>query len=156
MQDVRWYDDSFRTTSQPEVIDIFEFDHIPKFRDKFFLTEKYVKDGLSLTQIAALIFSGRSTVTKYLRQFEIPLRQEDVPKVKTASQLKFGERLRRNKVAKQKKERAVLNTIRKLRARHYSYHQIARFLNDSGVPTKTGRGKWHGRFVKKLLDRDKT
>lgn len=146
---------SLRTTSRPEVIDIFEFDHIPKFKDKFFLTEKYVKEGLSPAQIATQIFSGRGTVTKYLRVLGIPLRKEDEPKVKTVNQLKFGERLWRNKVAKQKKERAVLNTIRKLRARHYSYHQIARFLNDSGVPTKTGRGRWHARFVKKLLDRDK-
>jgi len=153
--DVNPCNSSFLHPSYLQVVDSFEFVSIPKWRDASFLHQKYGKEGLSPAQIAAETFSCRSNVTKQLKRHGITLRQQDQKPVKTISQLKYGERIWKEKLAKDRKERSVLYTIRKLYARHYSYHQIARFLNDSGVPTKTGRGKWHARFVQKLLDRSK-
>lgn len=145
----------FLQASKIQITDSFEFISIPKWRNASFLHEKYVKEGRSPAQIAAETFSCRSNITEQLKLRGIVLRNGDKPKVKTISQLKYGERIWRKKLSKDRKERSVLNTIGKLHARHYSYHQIAHFLNDSGIPTKTGRGKWHARFVQKLLHRGK-
>lgn len=153
MHDVYPCNRSFLSKEKTQVIDTFEFVSVPPWQDPSFLSKKYLKEGLNPAQIAAETFSCQRNVTKQLKRFGIPLRSEDTRKIKSLSQLKFGESLRRKRVAKSKKERAVLQMIMKLRAREYSFHKIARVLNDSGIPTKTGRGKWHARFVQRLLMR---
>jgi len=45
----------------------------------------------------------------------------------------------------------LLETITRLRKEGFSYEKIARHLEDSGVPTISGRGKWRGQAVSKLI-----
>lgn len=44
-----------------------------------------------------------------------------------------------------------LETIKRLRKEGFSYEKIARYLEDNGVPTISGRGKWRGQAVSKLI-----
>ncbi len=60
-----------------EVHDTFEFIYVPLFKDWSFLSLKYLEERLSPAEIAGQIFSCRTTATKYLREFGIPLRCED-------------------------------------------------------------------------------
>ena len=119
------------------------------FKDPVFLHQKYIVEGLSCDEIGAEIFSSASTVHKHLRRFKIPLRGSDL---KNRSRLAYGEGWRQGKVVPNEAEVANVEKMRDLRAKGFSYWKIADILNSMDVPTKTRKGKWHPRFVKKLLD----
>jgi hypothetical protein len=46
----------------------------------------------------------------------------------------------------------VLTTIRKLRENGLSYQKIALELDNKGIPTFSGRGKWHAPTIQKLVN----
>jgi|GEM_PF-2950932 len=117
-----------------------------------FLYQKYVAEGLNPAQIAAQTFSCRATVMARLRAFGIPPRHE-AEGYKTRSQLGFGEAIRRGRVVAHQREQAAIRKMQKLRERNWSYWKIAEVMNDWGVKTKTGKGKWHARPVQQILDR---
>jgi len=46
-----------------------------------------------------------------------------------------------------------VDMIRKMRAQGFSYDKIARQLDTDNIPTPSGRGKWRGQAVSKLLNK---
>ena len=46
---------------------------------------------------------------------------------------------------------APIDMIRDMRAQGFSYDKIARQLDVDNIPTPSGRGKWRGQAVSKLL-----
>jgi hypothetical protein len=48
-------------------------------------------------------------------------------------------------------EMASTDMIRDMRAQGFSYDKIARQLDMENIPTPSGRGKWRGQAVSKLL-----
>jgi len=46
---------------------------------------------------------------------------------------------------------APIDMIREMRAKGFSYDKIARQLDMDNIPTSSGRGKWRGQAVSKLL-----
>jgi hypothetical protein len=142
---------SFLSDLTLEVTDVFEFTYIPLFKDRSFLSRKYVEERLTPGEIAAEIFSCRTTIIKYQKNFGIPLRHEDEG-YRNRSHLKYGEQVRKREIVAHKLEQAVIRKMRKLRDRGWSYWKIADVLNDWGVRTKSRRGKWHARTVKQILD----
>jgi hypothetical protein len=62
-----------------ELTDIIGFDPIPLYKNKSFLHQKYVVEGLSLAQISSQIFSSKETVRENLIRFGIPLLGPHLP-----------------------------------------------------------------------------
>lgn len=52
-------------------------------------------------------------------------------------------------------EQEALAYLRRARSRGTGYLRLARALERRGIPTKSGRSKWHPQVVKQILDRDK-
>lgn len=50
-----------------------------------------------------------------------------------------------------KGELEVIEKMKELRSKGYSYRKIAEILNTMKVPTKTKKGKWHGKSVYHVL-----
>lgn len=134
-----------------ELLETIEFCHTPLFKDKSFLQQKYIAERLPPAEIARLCFSARSTVMKYLRLFEIPLRRGDL--AKTRSQLGYGETWRHMQVTAHKKELGLVEKMQRLRTEGLSYWKIADVLNAWKIPTKTRKGPWSAKQVHQILAR---
>ena len=137
---------SFPPQQFAKLIDFIVF---PPFKNKSFLHQKYVVERLSIAEIANDIFSSTSTVHKYLQKFSIPLRPSDT---KNKNRLRYGEAWRGNMVVPHKQEQLTISKMRNLRIKGFSYWKIADILNSMNIPTKTRKGRWHSRSVKKILD----
>ncbi len=119
---------------------------------KSFLHQKYVQEGLSSAEIGRHIFSSRSTVTKYLKAYGIPLKNiNNRQKGKTC----FGFRQYGGKSVPVEKEHRVIERIRYLKESGYSYQKIADFLNDENIPTKTKNSIWYSKVVRQTCLRQK-
>jgi hypothetical protein len=124
------------------------FSHRPAYKDASFLHQKYVVERLSMQEIADRIFSSTRTVAKYLKQAAIEARPSEA---KNSSRLRYGESWRRGQVEHNRREAQNIDRMRSLRAKRFSYGKIADIMNSMKVPTKTGRGRWHARYIQELL-----
>lgn len=116
-----------------------------------FLHQKYIVEELSASQIAAQIFSARSTVVKHLKKYGIPLRSEEESRKLRKGQLGYGERTKNGKPDQHKREIENIKKMQKLRDQGYSYWKIAEVFNSMAIPTKTRKAKWHPTTVMKIL-----
>ena len=139
---------------QPQVPKIVPFSISDTYKNPAFLHQKYVVESLSTNEISRLIFSSRSTVSKYLKKHGIPLRSQDQLR-RSKSQLRFGQAWRKREIVCDKREKALIVKIQQLRHQGLSYWKIATVLNAWALPTKTRRGRWHARFVQKVLEDNK-
>ena len=131
--------------------DMIGFQVRPLYKDQSFLQKKYSEEGLSVTQIAAQIFSSKSAVRENLKRFEIPLREPHRPHGRPGCP-RFGQRMQRGKVVTNRMEQKVIEAGLEMRKQGLSLRQIARFLSKVGVPTKQWGVSWHPQMVKRLLD----
>src|SRR6056297_2626102 len=99
----------------------------PLFKNKIFLQQKYLSEGLSASQIAREISSARSTVSAHLVEFEIEADKNE--KYGNKGQLGFGERLVKGQVIPHKGELTIINEMSAMRAAGASYGKIANWLN---------------------------
>ena len=138
----------FSSTEYP--LDIIGFDAQPLYKDRCFLHEKYVLEGLSIAQISSQIFSSKEAVRENLIRFGIPLREAHLPHGNPA-QPKFGEKKRQGKLVTHLAEKRVIEAVIDMRKQQLSLRQIAKFLTKIGVPTKRRGVAWHPEMVKRLL-----
>ncbi len=129
-----------------------EVQHLPLYKSEFFLHQKYVLEGLSISEIATQIFSSRAAVAATLKRHDIPIRPADISN-KNRAQLGYGQAWQKHSIIQHKRELAAIEKMKTLRAQGFSYWKIADVFNSMKVPTKTGRGKWHARSVQQILDR---
>ena len=122
------------------------------YKDKAFLQQKYVVEGLSCEEIAAQIFSARTTVLKYLKIHGIPVREVGTNQ-KRVRGLAYGQKLKKRSLAEHKREQEAILKMRELREKGFSYWKIAEVLNAMKVPTKTRKGEWHARTVLAVLSK---
>jgi len=135
--------------AQPKII--AEFNIIPLFRNESFLRQKYLEEGLSTRQIAALIFSSRSTVSAALKRYAIPLRDADQTQWYRRGQVGYGRRIVNGRVVAHQRELETVERMAALRDQGFSYWKVADILNSMGVPTKSRRAKWQAATVMKIL-----
>jgi AICAR transformylase/IMP cyclohydrolase PurH len=126
---------------------------VPPFRCESFLRQKYEVERLTITEIAAQIFSSRTAVASHLKAYCIPIRPNDIQN-KTRAQLKYGEAWRKRQVITHKREQENIVRMGHLRSQGFSYWKIADILNSMKVPTKTGRGRWHARAIQSVLEQN--
>ena len=133
-----------------EITDMIGFNPIPRYKEKSFLHQKYVVEGLSIAQIASHIFSSQEAVRANLIRFKIPLREPHKQHGRP-SQPKYGQKVRNGKVITHLAERRVIEAVLDMRRNNLSLPQIAKFLTKFGVPTKQRGVAWHPQMVKRLL-----
>lgn len=63
-------------------------------------------------------------------------------------------RLRRAKEPQRKAKETLLRLMRELPAQDLSWGDVARELNDRGMPTLTGKGQWRSKDVARLLSKE--
>ena len=133
-----------------ELLDYVGFVHTPRYKDKAFLHQKYVVEGLSIAQIAAQISSSKEAVRCGLVAAGIPIREAHKPHGRPA-QPRFGKRVVAGKTQAHIAETRVVKAVVDMRAQGMTLRQIAAFLSQIGVPTKC-RGKgWHPQMVSRIL-----
>lgn len=122
--------------------------HVSLLKIKSFLQQKYLHEQLTINQIAVITMSSRSTVIKYLRLAEIPIRDEE----HHIGRPRYGERKVNGRVVVNQKELELMEKIRALKAQGLGMQQIADLLQGLNLPTKRG-GKWSRRVVHTILNR---
>lgn len=137
-----------------KIIMISDIQAIPLYKNKDFLYQKYVAERLSCDEIAAQIASVRSTILKHLKLFEIPVR-ESGSNIRRWNQ-SYGMRILKRQKTLHKRENECIQKMRELRLSGFSYWKIASILNSMKIPTKTRKGPWQARTVKRILDMNKT
>lgn len=132
---------------------ISNIQQLPLYKSECFLREKYLEEKLSARQIAALTVSARSTILKYLEEYDIPMRSEDETLLHNKGQMAYGERLVNRQIIAHQREIETIEKIRALRKQGLSYWKISDVLNAMDIPTKTRRAKWQAATVMKILKR---
>ncbi len=132
--------------------DVIEFDPTRLYKDKSFLNQKYLVEGLSIAQIAAQIFSSKDAVRRGLIRHGIPIREAHKSHGRSA-QVPFGQKRQQGRGVPHLGERRVIDAALGLRAQGLSLRQIARFLSQIGVPTKCRGKSWHPEMVERILER---
>lgn len=138
-----------------EMSNIIDFFHEPEVLTKEFLHEKYVVEGLSCAEISRSVASSRTTILKRLKECEIELRPVGSNQ-KRKRGVGYGEKIEKRKLIEHKRENEAIQKMCELRDKGFSYRKIAEVLNTMKIPTKTGRGKWHGKTVHQILLRKNT
>lgn len=130
-----------------QVIDTIDLPPLKPTLSESFLKEKYLQEGLSSKEIAALTFSSRSTVTNYLKRYGIPLKKLTR---RTDGGHRFGFRRYSGRSIQLKKEHEVINKIKLYRENGYSYQKIADLLNKQSIDTKMKKGFWYSKVVRQI------
>ena len=108
-------------------------------------------EGLSLSQIAAEIFSSKEAVRASLKRFDIPIREAHKPHNGRLSEPRYGVKLRSGRAAPHLAEQQMIESIRELRGQGLTLRKIAEILTSMGVPTKKRGKRWHPEMVKRIL-----
>lgn len=115
------------------------------------LLELAVEKRLTSTQIAKELNVSRSTISKYLKKLGISTLQVGSNK-KRVRGVRFGTKILSNgKVVSISEEQKTITAIKTWRDQGKSFREIAGILNVQGIPTKTGKGQWHGKTIHQLL-----
>lgn len=123
---------------------------IPLHRQESFLRQKYEAEGLSTGQIAAQIFSAKSTISKYLKEFGVAKKPANPSR---KGQLAFGKKVAAGELREKMTEAEVIKAMMRLRAEGYSLRQIAAWLDAKGIKTKNQKGRWQATTIMKILKR---
>ena len=126
---------------------------LPLYKNRGFVHQKYVVEGLSIKEIASEIFSSKEAVRNALRRFEIPVREAHKPHNGRVSCQKYGTKLRSGRASPHVAEQKMIETIKELRAQGMTLRKVAEILSNMGVPTKKRGNRWHPEMVKRILDR---
>jgi hypothetical protein len=118
-----------------QVIDTIDFIHEQLWKDKDFLHQKYVLEGLSIAQIAAQILSSREAVRMGLIEHGIKRKGQGKPGLRPA-QVPYGYRLSNGVMVPHLGEQKVISSVKKMSNEGLSYRKICEFLISVGVPTK--------------------
>jgi len=133
-----------RTLVPPEALEFFTeiiaFSVSPAYLDREFLYQEYVVNGLSGEEIGLKIGSASSTVLKYLRLYDIPIRAGG-DNIRPKRHLPFGKRIVGRSVEVNKTEHEKILKMARLRTDGFSYWKIADILNSMGGANKDPQGK---------------
>lgn len=112
-----------------------------------FRYDLYDAEGLSVSEIAALTFSSRQTIVKYLEQFGVTLRPDD----RQCGVLPFGKRWGQHRVVLNEREQAAIKKAQRLREQGLSYEKIAAVMNAVGIKTRSRNSKWYAKTVRDVI-----
>ncbi len=111
---------SSKIHTKPHLFEMIEFIHTVPWKSKTFLTEKYVKKGRSIAQIAKETLSSKSAIRDALIEFGIPLKQQGKPGLRPA-QVPYGFRREDGLLVPHLGEQRVIQSVRKMSSEGLSY-----------------------------------
>lgn len=132
--------------------DTIDYQWQAPYKNKELLYQKYIEEQLSALEIANRFCCSKSTILKHLKKFDIEIRDTG-KSINKKKGLAYGKRIEKRQQMAHKREQANIQKMRELRGKGYSFHKIAEILNTMKVPTKTRKGKWHGRVIWEILKR---
>ncbi len=119
--------------------------------DKRVLQQKFIVEGLSSAHVAKELGCSKTTVKKYLRQYNL---RKNTPNGKSKYNLALGEKMVKGRVVPHQKELRVQCMIIDMHKNEgLSANAIARVLNTMKVPTKRQGKKWDHSVVIDILRR---
>ena len=123
-----------------KIVDSLSVSVFPAYKNRDFLHQKYVVEGLSIAQIAEQIGSSKSAIQKSLVRFGIPIR---VPHQ--------NHQTIRKKQPRQvsRADLVAAESINALKGKGLSLREIADVLTKMKVPTPAGGKKWHPEMVRR-------
>ena len=120
-------------------------------RNKSYLYNLYIKQGLSKREIARRINVRHSAVIATLKKLGI--HENSTNKVHgIKGQIPFGYDHKNGRLEKNEEEQEIIRVIKQLKSSGFSLRGIARELNKRLIPTKNN-GIWHANTVRKILAR---
>jgi hypothetical protein len=134
-----------------EVVDSIRLVKPPTWRNKSFLHQKYVQEGLSIRQISDLVVSSKEGVRAEILRQGIPLREKSQHHGHPA-QPRFGRRVIKGTVIEHKAQQRVVDSVRQMKQEGLSLRAISRCLDQMKVPTKMKGKKWHPEMIKRILE----
>lgn len=134
------------------LIDTIDFVYSNPWRNKTFLHQKYVVEGLSITQIAKQILSSREAVRKGLIEHGIKRKRRGAVGNRVA-QVLYGYRRSNGALIPNLDEQQVIATVKKMSKNGLSFRKICDFLTSVGVPTKNKGRKWQPEMIRRILIR---
>lgn len=143
---------SSKAALEAQVIDTIDFNFEPLWKDKHFLHQKYVLEGLSIAQIAGQILSSREAVRMGLIEFGLK-RKRQGEAGQNPAQAPYGFRKVEGKLILHLAEQRVVQSVKKMSESGLSYRTICEFLNSIKVPTKNRGKSWQPEMVRRLLSR---
>lgn len=143
---------SSKMPPKQHLFEIIDFIHTPPWKSKTFLTEKYVKKGRSIAQIAKQTLSSKSAIRDALIEFGIPLKQQGKPGLRPA-QVPYGFRREDGLLVPHLGEQRIIQSVRKMSSDGLSYRKICDFLTSVGVPTKNQGKGWQPEMIRRILTR---
>jgi hypothetical protein len=96
-----------------------------------------------------MILSSKAAVRSGLLEAGIPIREQHLHHGHP-SQPKYGQQIRKQKIATHKKELRIIQSVKHMRKKGDSLRAIANQLENSKVATKCKR-KWHPETVRRIL-----
>lgn len=139
--------------SKPDfLIDHINFNWKKPFKEADVLHQNYVVARVSAEEIAKKFSCTKSTILKYVRLNNIPVREACVA-INKNKNVRYGEKNRSRRRVHHEREREVIQKMVSLREKGYSYRKIAEVLDTMKVPTKTRKRKWQARVVQEILNR---
>jgi Recombinase len=118
--------------------------------DKDFLYPKYMVEGANLAYIADLAGVSKTTVKDRVKSFGLK-RQDEGPRLR--GQVPYPWRLVKGKLVEHLAEQKIIGQMVVKRDDGASYGDLVDWLNDNGVRTKNGAGRWDRPTVYKILKR---
>jgi DNA-binding transcriptional MerR regulator len=110
------------------------------------LRKLYLDFDLSSHQLAEITGWSCNAISDFLRR-------ENILKDVIKSSSKFGERIVSGHRISNKNELKIIQKILTLKSGGYSYREIAKTLNDNGLPAKRG-GQWSKTTVQEIYKRE--
>lgn len=105
-----------------------------------------------MTELAVEFKAARTTISKQLKLFEIPIRNAGSNQSRKRG-LAYGQKCRERELKAHKKELENIQKMKELREKGFSYWKIADVFNSMSIPTKTRKGKWHAKSIQSILSR---
>ena len=140
-------------TSNTQVAETITLIKPSQLKNKIFLQQKYIEEGLSMSQIANIIPCSRIAVRSALVKANIPIRGIGNT-YKNHQQLPYGKRRKNGEIIDHKAEQAILNAITRMKTKEgLSNNAIAKILTEMKVPTKQKGKKWHAETIRLILKR---
>jgi transposase-like protein len=138
-------------SATPYVVDITTISTPPQHEDPSFLHQKFIVERLSAAQIAREIGCCKTTVKKYLRQYQI---KKGLGNGRHHNKLALGEKFEKGRLKDHQQELRLVETLKKMHVEeNLSTAAIAKILNSMKVPTKKRGKKWDHSVVRRILQR---
>ena len=117
------------------------------------LKQKYLKNYLSIREIAKEFSCSKTKIRSLLSKYKIPLRQPSKGHYKCDSRT-YGKKRVNGQIVDYKKELKTIETIKELYLKGINPNTIAKVLSTMKIPTKKQKKDWHHHTIIKLLKRE--